>query len=196
MFQKPPLTLLGEARSPSLFCLPHFPSDGPGCSWPQLRDTTLQLCLWGRGSACPHTIQSKAWTVLRRREGREPSLRDAMDSRSKGSFCFKLTLNAVEGPLQVPRIALRSHETAAGQAPFLPTQDSITTRLWWDFLVGYFLWPLVTDTFQLPLIFSNCMFSKPLLQGNVIFRKLISQLWFQNCLLKHSTDAQATPSWW
>lgn len=39
-----------------------------------------------------------------------------MDSRSRGSFCFKLTLNSIEQPLKFPRVALRSSERQTEKA--------------------------------------------------------------------------------
>lgn len=50
-----------------------------------------------------------------------PSLGNAVGPRSK--FCFTLTWNSTEWPLQSPRVTLRSGQTDTEQAPCLPVQS-------------------------------------------------------------------------
>lgn len=112
-------------------CLHHFPSAGPGAHGARLRDANTAVTLRAEGaSILLHADRSRVQRVLHRWEGGKPSLRNVMDSRSRGSFCFKLTLNSIEQPLKFPRVALRSSERQTEKAYCLCIRGAITVLGW------------------------------------------------------------------
>ena len=93
----------------------------PGCAM-----LTLKLMRAEGASILLHAGRSRVQRVLHRWEGGKPSLRNVMDSQSRGSFCFKLTLNSIVQPLKFPRVALRSCERQTEKAYCLCIRGAVT----------------------------------------------------------------------
>lgn len=110
-------------------CLHHFHLQAQGHTEPGCAMLTLQLHACQKGASILPRITTIQGTEDLHDTRRKPSLRNVMDSRSRGSFEPKLTLNSIEQPLKFPRVALRSSERQTEKAYCLHS-GAITVLGW------------------------------------------------------------------